>query len=182
MHAPCHVIFTPVEHVLALLLGFLITVLGRDLLPCLVLLLPGLIAPVLLVLRCLVIVEGIFERLVSFEMPFEGFKLGGHGNNLLVIRIFGAPLSLLSEPIILAHGGGHEGFVGETDELAVKVVIVVVLDLRLEVVATNAMIGFEEEPNRVIDAGTASEQLRIILVELANDLVDIAIDRGSKYP
>ncbi len=44
------------------------------------------------------------------------------------------------------------------------------------------MIGFEEEPDRVIDVGITSEQLRIILVKLAIDLVDIAIDRGSKYP
>ncbi len=153
MHAPRHVMFTPVEHVLAHLLGFLI-------------------------------VEGIFERLVGFEIPFEGegFDLDGHGNNLLVIRRLGAPLSLLLEPIILEHGGGHEGFVGETDELAIKVVVVVALDVRLEVVATNDMIGFEEEPNRVVDVGTVSEQLRIILVQLAIDLVDTAIDRGSKYP
>ena len=69
MHAPRHVMFTPVERVLAQLLGFLVTVLGRDLLPCLVLLLPGLITPVLLVPRLRVIVEGVFESLVGFEMP-----------------------------------------------------------------------------------------------------------------
>jgi hypothetical protein len=36
MHAPRHVMFTPVERVLAHLLGFLVTVLGRDLLPYLI--------------------------------------------------------------------------------------------------------------------------------------------------
>jgi hypothetical protein len=40
MHAPRHVMFTPVERVLAHLLGLLVTILGRDLLPRLVLLLP----------------------------------------------------------------------------------------------------------------------------------------------
>ena len=75
MHAPRHVMFTPVECVLAHLLGLLVvTVLGRDLLPCLVLLLQGLVAPVYLVPRLLVIVEGIFEILVGLKMPF------GHGN------------------------------------------------------------------------------------------------------
>ena len=44
------------------------------------------------------------------------------------------------------------------------------------------MIGFEKEPTRVVDAGTTCEQLRIIIVKLAIDLVDIAIDRGCKYP
>jgi len=72
--------------------------------------------------------------------------------------------------------------VGETDEFAVKVVVMLALDVHLEVVATNDMIGFEEEPDRVVNGGTASEQLRRILVELAIDLVDVAIDRGSKYP
>ena len=37
------------------------------------------------------------------------------------------------------------------------------------------MIGFEQEPNRVVNVGTVSKQLRIILVELAIDLVDVAI-------
>ncbi len=72
MHAPCHVMFTPVEPVLAHFLGLLVTVLGRDLLPSLVHLLPGLVTPVLLVPRLLVIVEGVFEILVSLKMPFEG--------------------------------------------------------------------------------------------------------------
>ena len=40
MHAPRHVMFTPVERMLAHLLGLLVTVLGRDLCPRLVLLLP----------------------------------------------------------------------------------------------------------------------------------------------
>ncbi len=44
------------------------------------------------------------------------------------------------------------------------------------------MIGFEEEPDRVVNAGTTGKQLRIILVELTIDLVDIAIDCGCKYP
>jgi hypothetical protein len=118
MHAPRHVMFTPVERVLAHFLGLLVTVLGWDLLPRLVLLLPGLVTPDL-VPSLLVIVE----ILVGLKMPF------GHGNNLFVIRRFGAPLFSLTEPIILAQGGCHEGLVSEIDELAVKVVIVVVLDV-----------------------------------------------------
>ena len=85
---------------------------------------------------------------------------------------------------------------GETDELAIKVFVVVALDVCFEVVATNDMIGFEEEPGRVVDVGTASKQMCIILVKhvgtaskqmciilvkLAIDPVDITIDCGSKY-
>ena len=130
MHAPCHVMFTPVVSVLAHFLGLLVTVLGKDLLPSFVLLLPGLVTPVLLVPRLLgVIIEGVFEILVGLEMSFEGVDLGGHGNNLLVVRRFGAPLPLHPEPIIFAQGGGHESLVSEIDELAVKVVIVVAPDV-----------------------------------------------------
>ncbi len=46
MHAPRHVMFTPVERVLAHLLRLLVTVFGRDIYPRLVLLLPDLVAPV----------------------------------------------------------------------------------------------------------------------------------------
>ena len=115
MHAPHHVMFTPVEHVPAHLLGLLVTVLGRDLLPCLVLFLPGLVTPVFLVPPLLVVVEGVFEVLVGLKMPIEGIDLGNHGNNLLAVRRFGAPQPLLPEPIML---------VSEIDELAVKVVVV----------------------------------------------------------
>ncbi len=124
MHAPRHVMFTPVERVLAHLLGLLVvTILGRDLLPHLVLLLPGLVAPVYLAPSLLVIVEGVFEIIVGLKKPF------GHGNNLFVVRRFEVPLSSLTEPIILAQGGCHEGLVSEIDELAVKVVIVVAPDV-----------------------------------------------------
>jgi hypothetical protein len=168
-------------HVLAHLLGLLVTVLWGDLLSHLVLLLPVLIALVLLVPGLLVIVEGIFEMLVHLEMPFESIELGGHGNNLLVVWGFGTPLPLLPEPVILAHGGGHQGLMSEIDELAIKVVIVVVPDVHLEVVAGDDLIGIEEEPNRIVDIGTMGEQLHVILVELAIDLVDIATDRGCKH-
>ena len=174
--------FTPVERVLAHLHGLLVTVLGRDLLPCLVLLLPGLVTPVLFVPRLIIIVEAAFEILVGLRMPYEGIDLSGHGNNLLLVRRFGTPLPLLPELIILAQSRGHEGFVSEIDELAIKVVVVVAPDVHLEVVAGDDVIGFEKEPDRVIDAGTAGKQLRTILVKLAIDLVDIAIDCGCKYP
>ncbi len=120
MHAPCHVMFTLVEHVLAHLLGLLA---GRDLLPHLVLLLPGLVAPVYLAPSLLVIVAGFFEVLIGLKKPF------GHGNNLFFVRRFDAPLSSLTEPIILAQCECHEGLMSEIDELAVKVVIIVVPDV-----------------------------------------------------
>jgi hypothetical protein len=69
----------------------------------------------------------------------------------------------------------------EIDELSIKVVIVVVPDVHLEVVAGDNVIGIEEEPNRIINIGTAGKQLHLILVKLAFDLVDIAADRGCKH-
>jgi len=65
----------------------------------------------------------VFEILVGLKMHFEGVDLSGHGNNLLIIRRFGAPLPLPPEPIILAQSRGHEGFVSDIYELAVKVVV-----------------------------------------------------------
>ncbi len=141
---------------------------------------PVLIALVLLVPGLLVIVEGIFKMLVHLEMPFESIELGGHGNNLLVVWGFGTPLSLLPEPIILVHGGGHQ-LMSEIDELAIKVVIVVAPDAHLEVVSGDNMIGIKEEPNRIVDIGTRGKQLHVILVKLAIDLVNITADRGCKH-
>jgi hypothetical protein len=42
------------------------------------------------------------------------------------------------------------------------------------------VIGIKEEPNRIAKIGTAGEQLRVILVKLSIDLVDIAADHGCK--
>jgi hypothetical protein len=108
-------------------------------------------------------------------------EFGGHGNNLLVVWGFGTPLSLLPEPIILAHGGGHHGLMREIDELAIKVVFLLVPDVRLEVVAGEDVIGIKEAPNRIINIGTAGKQLHVILVKPAIDLADIAADRGCKH-
>ena len=104
MHAPSHVVHAPMVSMFAHLLGFLVAVLGRDLLPRLILLLPVLVTPVLLVVRLLVVVEGIFEMFVGLEVFLESFNLGGYGNDLLVVGRPGAPLSLLLEVTELAHG------------------------------------------------------------------------------
>jgi hypothetical protein len=112
MHAPSHVVHAPMVTVFAHLLGFLVAILWRDLLPCLILLLPVLVTPVLLVACLLVVVEGIFKMFVSLEVSLESFDLGGHGNDLLVVKRPGASLSLLLEVIELAHGIGHESFIG----------------------------------------------------------------------
>jgi hypothetical protein len=69
----------------------------------------------------------------------------------------------------------------ELDELAIKVVIVVAPDEHLEVVAGDDMIGIKEEPDRIVNIGTAGEQLHVILVKLAIDLVNITADHGCKH-
>ncbi len=119
---------------------------------------------------------------VGLELSFEDFDLGGHGDNFLVIGGFGTPLSLLVEPIVLAHGKGHDRFVGDSGKVAIKVVVVVALDVCFEVVARNNVIGIEEETDGIVNVGTASKQLSVVFVELAIDLVDIAVHHGCEYP
>ena len=107
--------------------------------------------------------------------------MGGHVDNLLVVRGFGTPLSLLLELIIHAHGGGQMGLISDMNKVAIEVVIIVAPDECLEVEAGENLKGFEEEPDRIVKVGTTGEQLCAILVELTIDLVDITVDRGPKH-
>jgi hypothetical protein len=119
---------------------------------------------------------------VCLELSFENFDLGSHGDNFLVIGGLGTLLSLLVEPIILVHGKGHERSAGDSGKVTIKVIIVVALDVRFEVVARNNVIGIEEETNGIVNIGTTSKQLSVVFVELAIDLVDIAVHHGCKHP
>ncbi len=104
-HAPCHMVLALMVSVLAHLLALLVSGLGRDLLPCLVLLLLGLVSSVLLVL-CLPIatlslpfalafaLDNISKLVIELEMSLESIERIRHGHNLLVTREFGSPSSL----------------------------------------------------------------------------------------
>ncbi len=73
-------------------------------------------------------------------------------------------------------GKGHEGFVGHSSELSIKPIIMVAADVFLEVVAGDNTIGIKQEPNRIVNGGAVGQQLRMIPVELAMDLVDVPIN------
>jgi hypothetical protein len=95
----------PMVSVLAHLLGLLVSGVGRDLLPCLFLLLLGLVSSVLLVL-CLPIatlsllfalafaLDNISELVIKLEMSLESIEHSQYGHNLLVTGGFGSPSSL----------------------------------------------------------------------------------------
>ncbi len=95
VHAPCHMMLAPMVSVLAHLLALLVSRLGRHLLPCLVLLLLGLVSSVLLVL-CLPIatlflsftlafaLDNIAELVIKLEMSLESIERSQHGHNLLI--------------------------------------------------------------------------------------------------
>ncbi len=155
---------------LAHLLDLLVSRLGRNLLPCLVLLLLGLVSSVLLVL-CLPIatlslsfalafaLDNISELVIELEMYLESIERSRHGHTLLVTGGFGSPSSLSLLIVALAGGKGHEGFVGHSSELPIKPIIMVATDVLLEIVSGDNTVGIEQEPNRIINSGAAGQQL-----------------------
>jgi hypothetical protein len=65
---------------------------------------------------------------------------------------------------------------GDSSELPIKPVTMVVVDVLLEVVAGDNTVGIKQEPYRIVNGGAAGQQLRMIPVELAMDIVDVAIN------
>jgi hypothetical protein len=58
----------------------------------------------------------------------------------------------------------------------------VAVDVLLEVVAGDNTVDIEQEPNRIINGGAAGQQLQMIPVKLAMDLVDVTINCCCKDP
>ncbi len=127
--------------VLSKFLGMFLSILGRHLLPRFVLFLTDLVCCTLLVLLLLaslfLLVDKLAELIIKPEVAFESADGGRHGHDLLVIRRLGASLAFHFQVVILAHGASHEVLVGDQGEFAVKVVLVLLLDVLLEVVARN---------------------------------------------
>ncbi len=69
---------------------------------------------------------------------------------------------------------------GDSSELPIKPVIMVAVDVLLEVVAGDDTVGIKQEPYRIVNGGTAGQQLQMIPVELAMDLVDVTINCHCK--
>jgi hypothetical protein len=136
---PRHVVHTPMVSVLSNFLGMFLSILGRHLLPCFALFLTDLVRCVLLVLLRLsslfLLVNELAELIIKLEVAFESTDGGQHGHDLLVVGQLGTPLAFHFQVVILAHGASHEVLVGDRGEFAVKVVLVLALDVLLEVVA-----------------------------------------------
>jgi hypothetical protein len=60
--------------------------------------------------------------------------------------------------------------VGHSSELPIKPIIMVAADVLLEVVVGDDTVGIEQEPNRIVNGGTAGQQLQMIPVKLTMEL------------
>jgi hypothetical protein len=65
---------------------------------------------------------------------------------------------------------------GDSSELPIKPVIMVAADVLLEVVAGDDTVCIKQEPYRIANGGAAGQQLQMIPVKLAMDLVDVTIN------
>ncbi len=59
---------------------------------------------------------------------------------------------------------------GHSSELPIKPIIMVAADVLLEVVVGDDTVGIEQEPNRIVNGGTAGQQLQMIPVKLTMEL------------
>ncbi len=71
---------------------------------------------------------------------------------------------------------------GDSSELPIKPIIMVVADVLLEVVAGDDTIGIKQDPNRIVNGGAAGQQLQIIPVKLAIDLLMSPLSVAAKTP
>jgi hypothetical protein len=183
----------PIVSVYAHLFALLVFGLGRNLLPCLILLLLGLVSSVLLVL-CLPIptlsisfalafaLDNISELVIELEIPLESIKHSRHGHNLLITGGFVSPSYLSLYIVALVGGKGHAGFVGHSSELPIKPIIMVAADVLLEVMAGDNTVGIEQEPDRIVIGGATGQQMQMIPVKLAMDIIDVTINCCCKNP
>ncbi len=168
VHGPGHVVHAPVIGAFVMHLLLLLAVLGRELLPGLVLLLLHTVRGVLLV-PCFLTLLGLAITILlatssgklggKLELPLQAIDGGGHGNDLVIIRRCGSPSAFRTEVIELGLHHSHEGLVGQGCEFPVKVVLVHPVDVTLEMVAWDNLIGREEDPNWVVNGCTTSNNL-----------------------
>ena len=58
-----------------------------------------LLALVLILVPLFLVLNNKAKLRVKLELAFQGVDLGRHGHNLLIIRKFGSPLTLILEPV-----------------------------------------------------------------------------------
>jgi hypothetical protein len=83
----------------------------------------------------------------KLELPLQAIDGRGHGNDLVITRRSGSPSAFCTKVIELGLCHSHKGLVGEGCEFPVEVVLVHPVDLTLEMVARDNLIGQEEDPN-----------------------------------
>ncbi len=71
---------------------------------------------------------------------------------------------------------------GHSSELPIKPIIMVAADELLDVVAGDNTVVINQEPNRIVNGGATGQQLQMIPVKLAMDLVDVTINCCCKNP
>jgi hypothetical protein len=165
--SPRHVVLTPMVHVLANLFLMFFTVLWWLFLPSLILFLLTLVRCILLVFLLLALVVALLvssvcngaELRVQLELALEHVEGSGHCHNLLVVWGLGLAESFCLEPVKFALGGGHEGLVGDGDEFAIKVILMLMADVRFEVVAGDHKVSLKKDANGVVNGCTPGNQL-----------------------
>ncbi len=71
---------------------------------------------------------------------------------------------------------------GHSSELPIKPIIMVEADVLLEVVAGNDSVGIKQEPNRIVNGGAVGQQLQMIPVKLAMDLLMLPLTIAANTP
>jgi hypothetical protein len=96
---------------------------------------------------------------VQLELALKHIDGGGHCHNLLIVLGFGSPDSLCLEQVKLVLGGCHKGLVGDGRELAIKVVLLLLIDVGPEVVAGDHKVSPKEDANGVVNSCAPGNQL-----------------------
>jgi hypothetical protein len=100
-----------------------------------------LIATLSLSLAIALALDNVLKLLVELKVPLESIEHGQYGHNFVIVGGFGSPRPLYLEPIVLAHGRGHEGLVGDSGESSVKVVFVLAANILPKVLTGNKVVG-----------------------------------------
>jgi hypothetical protein len=156
------VVLTPVVTVFAHFFLALLTVLWWPFLPGSILLLFPLVVSIILNFFLLDLVIALFFFFISngaefgiqLEMALERIESGGHQRNLFIIWGCCSPDSLCLQPVKLELCRCHVGLVSDGDKFTIKIILVLSVNVRLEVVAGDNKVSFKWDANGVVDGPT----------------------------
>jgi hypothetical protein len=154
-----HVVFTPVVSVFAHFFLTLFTILWSLFLPGFILLLFPSVVSILLVLLLLVLLLPFsFPSLAialslgsNLSWPLSALRAAVIATIFFVVWGFCLPESLGLQPIKSALPRCHEGLVGDGGKFTIEVIPRLTANVRLEVVAGNHQVSFEQDDNGVVD-------------------------------